>query len=180
MLDCIGESPINSLELTGNVDVDKAKTTINEISREVQMPGWDFNKETAYPLIRDSNGNIAYPPSALKCDTTDAYRLKGYDVVQRGEKLYNRKTRSFVFNADIEVDVTWLFTFEQLPEAVRRYIMIRAARVFQGRQQGSETQYKFTLAEEESALAAFKDAEGDAGDYNILSDSTSVAIILNR
>lgn len=182
MLRCIDEAPINDLEVTGLLDVDNAKSTLNEVSRAVQEnggEGWDFNRETDYPLIRDSNGKIAMPASALKLDTTERFRYS-YDVVQRGQFLYNRKTRSLVFDQDIEADVVWLFTFEELPEAARRYIMIKSARVFQARQLGSDTQHKFSEQDEFDALSALKGYEGETGDHNILDDEANTAYIARR
>lgn len=180
MLSCISESPINSLDETGLVDVDIAKSVLNEVTRAVLSVGWKFNREVDYPLIRDADGKIAYPATALKIKPTARYRDKGYDVVQRGDFLYNLKTRSFVFDADIEVEVVWLFTFEELPEAVRHYIVVCASRVFQARQLGSDTQHKFSEADEMKALVALKDHEGDTADYNYLTDSLSVASVLMR
>lgn len=182
MLSCIGEAPINDLDVTGLLDVDNARAVLDETSRTVQDnggEGWHFNSETNYPLVRNIDGKIAVPPSALKIDTTARFQYS-YDVVQRGDFLYNKKTRSDVFDQDIEVDVVWLFSFEQLPEAARRYIMIRAARVFQARQLGSDTQHKFSEADELQALSGIKSYEGDTADHNFLTDSVSVAMILDR
>jgi len=180
MLSCIGESPINSLDDTGSVDVDIAKSVLDEVSRNVLSLGWKFNRETDYPLYRNSSGQIAYPPNALKIKPTARYRDKGYDVVQRGDFLYNQKTRSLVFDSDIEVDIVWLFPFEELPQAARNYIMVCASRIFQARQLGSDTLHKFSEADEAKALVAFKDHEGDTADYNYLTDSYSVGSILWR
>lgn len=182
MLSCISEAPINDLDVTGLLDVDIAKSVLNEVSRTVQDnggEGWDFNREKDYPLIREGSGKIAVPASALKVDTTERFRYS-YDVVQRGQYLYNKKTRSLVFDQDIEAHVVWLFTFEELPEAARRYIMIRAARVFQARQLGSDTSHKFSEMEEFDALAGLKGYEGETGDHNILMDDANVAYIASR
>lgn len=178
MLSCISESPVNSLEVTGLVDLDMAKSILNEVSRAVQGSGWNFNSETDYPLPRTVAGEIVVPLNALKVDTTA--KFSSYDIVQRGIRLYDKKTRSYVFDKDIEVDIVFLLEWEDLPEAARQYIMIRAARVFQGRMLGSDTQHKFTEAEEGNALVTFKDAEGSTGDHNMLSGSYSVANILDR
>lgn len=181
LLDCIDEAPVNDLDVTGLLDVDRAKSVLNEVSRTVQDNGgvgWHFNRETDYPLIRDSAGKIAVPGSALSVDTTEKFAK--YDVAQRGLYLYDKKTRSLVFPEDIEVNVVWLFTFGELPEAVRRYVMIRAARVFQGRAQGSDAKFKFSLQDEVDALSGIKSYEGETADYNFLNDSASVAFILDR
>lgn len=178
MLSCIGEAPVNSIEVSGLADVDMAKAVLNEISRSVQASGWHFNQETDFPLPRNVSGEITVPSNTLNVDTTK--RFDDYDVVQRGTRLYNKTTRSFVFDKDIEVDLTLLIEWAELPEAARQYIMTRAARVFQARQLGSDTQHRFSEADEAVALANFKDAEGSTGDYNMLNSSWSVGQVLDR
>lgn len=178
MLNCVGESPVNSIEVTGFADVYIAKSVLLEISRAVQEEGWYFNRDEEYPLLRNASNRLAVPPNALRIDATDEYaHLK---VVQRGAYLYSKDERSFTFDEDIEVNVVWFFPWNDLPESARRYILIRAARVFQARQLGSDTQHKFSEAEEFSARANMNSAEGEVADYNVLYGSYSVANILDR
>lgn len=178
MLDCIGESPISSLEVSGLADVAKAKALLDETSLAVQTSGWDFNTEKQYPLVRDLSGSIALPTNTLKVDTSEPQW--DIDIVQRGSRLYDKKNHTVTFTRDLKVDIVLYLPWDDLPQAARRYIMIRAARTFQARELGSETQHRFSEADETTALVDFKDAEGSAGDYNVLSGSYSVACILDR
>lgn len=178
MLDCIGESPISTLEVTGLADAAKAKATLAEVSRKVQEKGWHFNSETEYPLTRDTDGYITLPTNVLKVDTTAEFN--DYDVAQRGSRLYWKDDHTYVFDKDLEADIVFYLPWTELPQAARSYIEIRAARVFQGRQLGSETQFKFSAQEEADALAAMVSAEADNSDYNMFNGSWSVANILNR
>lgn len=178
MLSCIGESPINSLEVTGVEDADAAKAVLNEVSRQVQSIGWHFNSETDYSLVRDVDGFINVPSNTITVDTTDEFY--NYDVVQRGLRLYNKKDHTFVFDKTLKVDIVLLLPWDELPQAARRYIEISAARVFQVRRLGSDTLHKFSEMDELKALSVLKDNEGETGDYNVLSGSYSVANILQR
>lgn len=178
MLDCIGEAPVSTLAVSGLVDVAKAKATLAEISRTVQERGWHFNSEEDYPLVRQSDGTITLPPNVLRIDTTS--KFAEYDVAQRGSRLYWRNEHTFVFDKDIEVDIVFYLPWTQLPQAARHYITVAAARIFQGRQLGSETKHKFSEQEEMAAISALKASNINNADYNMLSGSWSVARILAR
>jgi hypothetical protein len=178
MLDAIGESPVSSLEVSGLVDVAKAKSALDEISREVQAKGWHFNTETDYPLPVSLDGTITLPSNFLSVDTVGAQRH--LDVVQRGSRLYDKKNHTYIFTESIKADVTLLLEWEELPQVARHYIMIRASRVFQSRVLGSAEQFQFSAQQEQDALIALNESEGETGDYNMLTGSYSVASILER
>lgn len=177
MLDAIGESPVSSLEVSGLVDVAKAKATLNEISREVQDRGWTFNSESQYPLTPSSSGFINLPPNFLKVDSSATESL---NVVQRGVKLYDKANHTYIFANSLKADVVLLLPWDELPQVARHYIMIKASRVFQTRQLGSDSQHKFSDNQEFEAFALMNEAESAAGDYNMLSGSYSVSQILER
>lgn len=178
MLDCINESPVSTLEVSGLVDVAKAKATLAEISRAVQEIGWHFNSETDYPLVRQADGKIVLPGNVLRLDTTADF--SDYDITQRGASLYWKDERTYVFDKDIEVSIVFYLPWAELPEAARRYITVRASRIFQSRQLGSDTKHKFSEQEEFEARAALKTADINNSDNNMLSGSWSVASILDR
>lgn len=164
MLSVIGSQPVNSLELAGVSEVSIARETLHQVSRQVQSIGFRFNTEENYPLPVDVDGYIYVPRNALKLDISDP---TDRDIVQRGNRLYDRKRHSFKFDAPVEVDIVFFLPFEELPQVVRDYVTIRAARVFQGRVLGDEKSYGFTLQDEQLAYAAMMEAEIDVGDYNI-------------
>jgi hypothetical protein len=178
MLDGIGESPITSLEVSGLVEVAKAKALLNEVSIAVQTTGWHFNSEQKYPLVRDLDGYITIPQNVLQVDTAE--EQGDIDVTQRGTRLYDKKNHTYVFTKDLSVDIVFYLPWDELPQAARRYIMIRAARVFQTRELGSDVLHSFSDADESLAWADLKSAEGSTGDYNMFNGSWSVASILDR
>lgn len=178
LLGTIGEAPISTLEVSGLVDVAVAKQLLNEVSREVQAKGWDFNQETDYPLPLDTDGFIQVPANALRVDTTQEF--KEYPVVVRGRRLYNKKTHSFVFTKPLKVEIIFFLAFDELPEAARYFITIRAARKFQDRNLPNDSAHVYTDQDEADAWVTLREAEGDTGDYNMLTSSYSVASILER
>lgn len=180
MLSTIGESPINSLgAISGVVDAVTARAILKEVSVQTQEEGWHFNIEKNFTLQPDLlTSEIAVPANCIQVDTSgkDAQR----DVCVRGPKLYDRDKHTFQFTGSINVDMTLLFEFEELPQAVRHYIMIRAARVFQQRVVGSEVLGSFSEKDEQRARAVLKKFEADTADYNILNGNWSVMRILDR
>jgi hypothetical protein len=178
MLDAAGESPVSSLESSGLADVAEAKKLLDEQSRLIQSPGWAFNTEYNYPITPDTEGLISLPTNTLKVDADNTYW--NLDVVQRGLRLYDRKNHTYSFTDTFTGTFVFLLDFSELPQAARHYIMVKAARIYQARVLGSDTLHRFSEAEEMEALVAFKDAEGDSGDHNMLSGSWSVANILVR
>ncbi len=179
LLAAAGESPVSSLTDSGLADVAEAKATLNEHSRLVQSGGWVFNTEYEYPLVPDTDGFITLPQNTLKVDVDRTFTQ--VDTVQRGLRLYDRKNHTYVFTElNLTGDMVFLLGFDELPQAARHYIMIKASRVYQARVLGSDTQYKFSESDEMSALIAMQSAENQVGDFNMLSGSWSVARILDR
>ena len=176
MLSTIGESPVNTVEDTGNVDVVIARQILQNVSREVQARGWHFNTEINYTITPDSEGYLVLPKTVLKADTV--YPDSSKDVVVRGSKLYDRENHTYVFTDAVKVDMTILLTFDELPEVARNYVTIRASRIFQERVVGSDTLHAFNSQDEARAMVSLMEYEADTADLNILSGNYSVYRIL--
>ena len=176
MLSTIGESPVNTVEDTGNVDVVIARQILQSVSREVQARGWHFNTEKNYTITPDSAGYLVLPNTVLKVDTV--YPDSSKDVVVRGSRLYDREKHTYVFTDAVKVDMTILLTFDELPEVARNYVTIRASRIFQERVVGSDTLHAFNSQDEARAMVSLMEYEADTADLNILSGNYSVYRIL--
>lgn len=180
MLGTIGESPINSLDAaTGVVDAVTARSILAEVAVQVQEEGWHFNTEYEFVLTPDAGTNEIYvSPNTIEVDvspyTTDV------DVAIRGNRLYDRKNKTYKFSQDIKADLTILLEFNELPQAARHYITIRAARVFQQRMVGSQILGAYTDQDEARALRAMRRYESKSGDYNILTGNYSVMRVIDR
>ena len=179
MLGTIGESPINSLDAaTGVVDAVTARSILAEVSVQVQEEGWHFNTDYEFDLTPDTNGYIYVPSNAIEVDTSPYSR--DYDVAIRGNKLYDRGNKTYVFSKPLKADLTILLEFNELPQAARHYITIRAARVFQQRVVGSNVLGSFTQGDEYNALRAMRRYEARTADYNILTSNYSVMRVIDR
>ena len=176
MLSTIGESPVNTVEDTGNVDVVIARQILQTASRKVQTRGWHFNTEINYTITPDSEGYLVLPNTVLKVDTV--YPDSSKDVVVRGSRLYDREKHTYVFTDAVKVDMTILLTFDELPEVARNYVTIRASRIFQERVVGSDTLHAFNSQDEARAMVSLMEYEADTADLNILSGNYSVYRIL--
>ena len=82
--------------------------------------------------------------------------------------LYDKRNHTYTFTTSQKVNVVWLFDFEDLPEAFKNYIAIRAANLFAARATGSAEMAKYSEREEASARAAIMEYETQQGDYNML------------
>ncbi len=174
ILSVIGESPISSLsEISSVADAVTAQSILSEVSRQVQTRGWHFNTEKDFELSPDAFAKeIVIPSNALRVDSMGDDREM--DVVQRGNKLYDRVKHTFQFDKSIKCDLVVLLPFDQLPQAARHYITIKSARVFQSRTVGAEALYSFNAIDERDAEIDLKRSEAVTGDYNILTSNPTV------
>lgn len=180
MLGTIGESPINSLDAaTGVVDAVTARSILSEVAVQVQEEGWHFNTEYEFVLTPDSGTNEIYvSPNMIEVDVSPY--TSDVDVAIRGNRLYDRKNKTYQFSQDIKADLTILLEFNELPQAARHYITIRSARVFQQRVVGSQLLGAYTDQDEARALRAMRRYEARTGDYNILTGNYSVMRVIDR
>ena len=180
ILSTIGEAPLSTL--TGSLPVDgtTAKNILNEISREVQSAGWHFNTQYKVDLTRDTSNKVPIGTDVVRVELSNRYDKSSYDVVQRGNYLFNLAKNSETFDQDFtENTLIYLLDFDKLPEQARRYITIRSARVFHDRTLGANTLHKFSSEDEARSLSVMKQAEMQTGD-NTIFDSDLQKYIVNR
>ena len=178
MLAAIGEAPINSLLGSLPVDAVTAQKTLNEINKDIQNEGWSFNQEFNVVLTRDNNGHINIGIDMLKVDA-NVFDHPTIDTVQRGLKLYDRKNNTFVFDTDLTCNVTYFRDFDELPEPARRYINVRAARVFVDRLVGDDGLLTYTSQDEARARANLMETDMDNADHNVLSGDPNLNNAMN-
>lgn len=135
MLSNAGESPVSTLENPKNINAIQSRQVLYDSSRDVQLEGWLFNTEYNVKLEPDANTKqIWLPKNTLRADITP-YNCNGlsyvaHDIVQRGNKLYDMNAHTDKFNHDVFVNIVYLLSYEELPEAARYYISVKAARRF--------------------------------------------------
>lgn len=175
MLTAIGESPVNTITSSTTTDVSIAIQILDNVSREVQSVGWHFNTDTNYLLAKNTSNQIVLPSNCLRVDNSN--KDADLDLVERGRKLWDRENHTYTITKDIKVNITWFLEFTELPETARRYITIRAARIFQDRMLASETLHAFHQVDELSALSALKEHEGDTRDHSIFDNYSTYRVI---
>lgn len=174
MLRIIGEPPVNSVSDPDVTEAAIARHLLHNASREIQSLGLDCNSEEHYKLYPDDDGNIFITSNVIKADATNPNR----NVTFRGLKAYDKDNNTYTFTETyLECDIVWFLAWDQLPQHVRQYIMVKAGRQFIVRMEGAGDLYKMTEKDEEEARQAFVSAEMENGDYNILNSYSAYRVI---
>jgi len=169
MLSTIGEAPVNSLTGTLPTDATMAINILDEVNREVQSQGWKFNSSYKVTLTRDTNNKIPIGNDVMHIEFNHLRENRSsYDPVLRGSFLYNLVDESFVWDKNFDnVRVIFLIPFEDAIEQARRFITIRASRIFHDRTLGANALHRFSQEDELRALSFLKQAEASTADHNI-------------
>lgn len=170
IISSIGESPINSLDEQPTHDVVLAINTLKEVSTEVQTEGWNWNTDDDFPLVPNLDKEIFLPSNTVRVHFRESFNP--LDVVLRGQRLYDRANHTYKFNETLYATITFLLPFEELPETARRYIVLRAGRIFQDRAVGSGHLHDFQITDEAKARATLMAEERMQDRPNILSGTT--------
>jgi hypothetical protein len=178
MLSSIGERPVSSLS-SGLVDAEMAETILNSVDRDVQGMGWWFNRDVARKFTPDdTSGEVQFPYNTLKSDFVKESTYK--DLVQRGFRVYDAYNHTYDIGsnyAQVYVDLIIQLDFDDVPEVGKRYIGLKAARVFQDRTTGATDLHGFQQEDEFMAFADLKDTEGENGEHNIFQDYGVYSIV---
>ena len=180
LLSIIGESPINSLNppLTG--DANLAERTLDEMSREVQGAGWSWNTMLYDTIPLDASTGQAQLPSNTLAVRFNPVSYPSQRFVLRGVRIFDRVKNTFDLresfgvaitgnNSDLVAEIIEELDWDSIPETGRRYIMIRAGRVFSNRAVTSSTIEAYTSEDEARALQILKRTEDMAQNYNYIS-----------
>lgn len=104
-------------------DAIAARDALDTINREVQGDKTTTYNRDKRTLSLDSSNNIILPANTLRVDAVD----RTIPVAQRGQRLYNTATGTFVFDTSVVCWVSVLLPFDDLPFHAANYIMYRAA-----------------------------------------------------
>ena len=178
MLAAIGEAPVNSLTGTVPVDVRLAQSTLTETNKEVQSEGWSFNTEIDVTLVRDASNQVALSTDVLRIDP-NIHQHTDIDAIQRGLKLYDRLNNKYEFEEDLICTVVYFRTFAEIPEPARRYITIKAARIFVDRLVSDDGLRTYTQQDETRARAILMETDLSNADHNILRGDPSLTSVFD-
>ncbi len=182
MLMSIGQSPVNTLTDTGIKDVEIARLILHNTSREVQDEGWEFNTDYAYSISPDGNDRILVPSNCLSIDPT--YRsedfVQRYDSANTAQSMYDLNDQTFDRETALLVDITWFYSFEQLPNSARNYIAQLAGQKFQAKHVSSELLFKFEENDVQRARAILMRNSHRVRDRNLLTGGDFTNVIFHR
>ncbi len=116
---------------------------------------------------------IETPTTALSVDFS-TYRYATLDPVVRGRFVYDKANATYEYSQDLKAIITYQIPFEQnssggeaLPEYARRYITMKAARVFAQRHVGDPQLVQMVANEEREAHAQFIQADSENSETSI-------------
>lgn len=174
----IGESPVSSITGTISVDAATALALVRNTTREIQTHGFYWNTEVNYTITPNAEKKLQLPANTLQVDTTGEH-VKD-DLVARGQYLYDRVNHTYEFDDSVEVELVVALNFEEMPEAARRYVTVRASRIYQERVMATPTLSSFNTADEDFARAQLLAENISVEDNNMLTDSYGISYTLGR
>lgn len=176
ILSSVGSSPVNFLEDDLNVDVLNAKRILKATSIEIQSRGYVFNTLNNVYLSPDSDtGLVPYARDYIRVFTT------GYKLVDRSGYFFDLVSSTNEFPEGLTVgELVKELPFEELPVIFRKYITVRAARVFQMRYLTSGDIDAHLQLEESAAYADIVDYELMTGNYNVFNDDQYISQQIQR
>ncbi len=181
LLSIIGEAPVNDLTppLTG--DTSLAESVIDETSREVQGEGWSWNTMLYDTIPLDANTGQSQLPNNTLAVRFNPLSYPSQRFVLRGLKLFDRVKNSYDLRtslgvaltgstqSDLVAEIIEELVWDDIPETGKRYILIRAGRIFANRAVGSSTIESYTSEDEQNARQILKRTEDMAQNHNFIS-----------
>jgi hypothetical protein len=180
LLSIVGEAPVTALNTDENASASVALATnlINEVDRMVQSRGWGFNTASLFTFNKSGS---QFPVSSDTLRVNVLATLPATNLIQRfvlrNGKLYD-STYGIFDNPVIPGTATqytallgervFLVDFDELPQAARQYIVIRAGRMFLQRVLPDDASNKISEIDEQMAFAMLIEWEiksGRSADY---------------
>jgi|DEB19_MinimDraft_3_1074340.scaffolds.fasta_scaffold00204_8 hypothetical protein len=174
ILSSIGEAPVSTVAPDSAPDVAMAYAILKEVAKEVQSRGWVFNTETKVEYEPNDQDKIYVPPSVVFFSNNVP---NGKIYSRRGGYLFEMTERISTFTDSVLLDQIVLLPFEDIPETGRRYITIRAARIFGDRVLPNQMIHMVTVQDEQDARLTFERQHelvaGDDGTLTIFDNDFS-------
>ena len=126
----MGEAPLSSL-VEPHAMKGAAVAELNRANKTVQSKGRWFNTEVVSLNPDSVNGWITLAGDAIKFESGSKTSPAKPWLVQRGNRLYNLNTRSYVVGEGVEGRIVRLVPFEELPPVAADFIGTTAVLKFQ-------------------------------------------------
>jgi|TARA_Y100000289_G_scaffold2156_2_gene2038 hypothetical protein len=167
ILGSIGQSPITTLNFQ-NPEISFIHNILTEVTKDLLNEGWHFNTEEHVKISPDANGNITIPKDYLRYDINEGQVDRHMDVVKRNGKLYDKVNHTDVFDHDMELDVVYLYNFEDVPSVFQRYIIARSSTRAATQLVTNPNLVKLLQQQEALARASLMEYETQQGDHSFL------------
>ncbi len=181
ILGAIGQSPVttlgtftknsNNVSTYDNPEVAFIYNLLRDSNIDVQNEGWHFNTEKHVQYKKDASNKIAVGNDILKMDVSKGWTHRNYDVVKRNGYLYDKMDHTddwSELNSDgIDLDITRLFNYEDLPSVFRRYVTYRACRMAATQLVSNPQLVQLLQSQEAYARAACMEYECNQGNHSM-------------
>lgn len=185
ILTTIGESQTNTITGTLPWETDLAVSILDETVRELCLNKWVFNFEKEISIIPDGSNRLLVASNYIQVEPADTadkneYVMRPISAGSSTFMIYDITNKTSTFTAAKSFNVTYLLDFEELPEAAKRYVTIRAARVYADRLMASGEVRAFTERDEVEAKAKIEEYSYGVDKNNMLLDSPDTYNFLDR
>jgi len=170
VLSIAGDNPIQSLDEEYQ-PVFIIRQMLNNISRDMQIKNYWFNTEYCVELESNTETNkIILPFNLLNFEPEDTR------YVARGLNVYDRTARTSTITDTITADISVMLTFDELPQAARKYIQAMCRQQYNNEYFG-ETNFKADLKKEVAdAKADLDKLHLENEDVNVFQNARSLNI----
>jgi hypothetical protein len=173
VLGSIGDSPVNSIENPGNVNVINAIKELEEVNRQEQSKGWSFNSTDSYTLNTDiTTKRINWSSTYLRLKSQN-----GDILTHKGNYVYNFTKQTYTFTTDQTVSAIILVDMEEMPEAMKDYIIAKASFQFQMKYLGDPDLSRGLKTKLDEAWMELQNYEMEMNGYNILNNPDVTKIV---
>ena len=160
----IGESPVNTLENLTDVDAINALSILRNVNRQEQARGWSFNTISHYILNVDKDTKtIPWSEDYLFIKDN-----RGHKLIKAGDYVKDLSCNSTTFTESLDVEAILYVPYENMPEAMRNYIVAKACYIFQSRYFGDDTLLKVTQMQMQETWQHLQEYEISNNDFNML------------
>lgn len=146
----------------------------------MQAEGWYWNTEENYKLLPNTAGEFELPAGTMKVDTAET--SSSFDVSPRSGKLYDRRNATFQIEAtELYVNLTLLRSYEDIPQAARDYVRVKAGRKFIKRTTGAtQADSGYELRDEAQARATLEIDEESGADRSLFDNPDYIRLMRDR
>lgn len=169
---------------SGRPDALQAESILEEVDRETQARGWWYNTDRGVSLSPTVDEEIVLSQDIFRVDSAESSIKTGgtipFDIVKRGNRVYDRENLTFTFASAILVDLVRRLEYTDIPETARVFIRSRAARTFFASNQDDPGRRKMLEDQEARAHSALVQEAAEVADYNLFKNPDAGQAFIGR